>query len=107
MISTTSLQFPATAIRSALRTELIESVKSEASIKGISLPSGSAGVAQAAVDIDSLVVVSLLCTVEPHLGFELPHCVVRTGGYGSVDAAIEHLLPRIESEWNKHKGGVQ
>jgi hypothetical protein len=59
------------------------------------------------VDVDSLVVVSLLCTVEPHIGFELPESVVRTGGYKSVDAAVEHLLPRIEAEWKKRKGAVE
>jgi hypothetical protein len=97
-------QFPAAAVRSALRAELIQAVKSEASVKGTTLPSAPNDIAKANVDIDSLVVVSLLVSVEPQVGFELPESVVRTGGYKSVDAAVDHLLPRIEAEWKKKKG---
>jgi hypothetical protein len=97
-------QFPAAAVASVLRAELIESVKAESTVKGTALPSAPAAIAKAEVDIDSLLAVSLLCAVEPHLGFELPETVVRSGGYKSVDAAMEHLLPRIEAEWKKRKG---
>jgi hypothetical protein len=55
--------------------------------------------------VDSLVVVSILCMVEPIVGFELPDGVVRAGGYSSVESALAHLLPRIEAQWIKKKGG--
>ena len=96
--------FPRSAVEAGLRDELIEAVKIEASIRGISLPVGTAQIAKAAVHVDSLVVVSILCAVEPIVGFELPESVVRAGGYVSVDGALEHLLPRIEKEWMKRKG---
>jgi len=97
-------QFPAAAVRSALRAELIDTVKSESSVKGTILPAASIDIANANVDIDSLVVVSLLVSVEPYVGFELPESVVRTGGYKSINLAVEHLLPRIEAEWKKKMG---
>lgn len=92
------------AVESKLRDELIEAVKVEASIRGIALPADPAQIAKAAVQVDSLVVVAILCAVEPIIGFELSEDVVRAGGYTSVDGALGHLLPRLEKEWTKKKG---
>jgi hypothetical protein len=96
--------FPAAAVEISLRSELLQAVKDEASIKGISLPSSNVDIAKAPFQVDSLVVVSILCVIEPIVGFELPESVVRTGGYGSVDSALYQLLPRIEAQWKKRKG---
>lgn len=96
--------FPAGSVETRLRAELIESVKAEAAIRGDVLPAAPADLAKAPVHVDSLVVVTILCAVEPIVGCELPHTVVRAGGYISVDSAIENLLPRIEKEWTKRKG---
>jgi hypothetical protein len=92
------------AIEAGLRGELIEAVKIEASVRGLALPSVPTQIAKAAVHLDSLVVVSILCAIEPIVGFELPESVVRAGGYASVENALGHLLPRIEAEWTKRKG---
>ncbi len=99
--------FPAAAVKANLRNELIDCVKAEAMIKGGALPAASAAIEATPFQIDSLVVVSILCTVEPILGFELPDSVVRTGGYGSIDQALAQLLPSIEAQWKKRKGGKQ
>lgn len=96
--------FPGSAIEVGLRSELIEAVKIEALIRGIALPAVPTQIANAAVHVDSLVVVSILCAVEPILGFELPESVVRAGGYVSVEGALGHLLPRIEKEYRKRMG---
>lgn len=96
--------FPKSAVEAALRGELIEAVKIEASIRGIALPTAPDHIAKAAVQVDSLVVVSILCAVEPIVGFELPDSVVHAGGYVSAESALGHLLPRIEKEWMKRKG---
>lgn len=96
--------FPTVAVTSCLHDELIEAVKAEALIKGITLPGSSAQIAKVPVPVDSLVVVSILCAIEPIVGFELPEHLVRTGGYSTVESALEHLLPRIEAQWNKKKG---
>jgi hypothetical protein len=96
--------FPSAAIRTSLRSELIQAVKDEASIKGIALATSDIEIDKAAFQVDSLVVVSILCVIEPIVGFELSESVVRTGGYGSVDSALYQLLPRIEAQWKKRKG---
>jgi hypothetical protein len=96
--------FPLATVEAKLRDELVEAVKIEASIRGIALPATLADIAKASVHVDSLVVVSILCTVEPIVGFELPEGVVRAGGYTSVDSALGQLLPRLEKEWTKKKG---
>jgi hypothetical protein len=97
--------FPRAAVEASLRTELVEAVKAEAAIRGIGVPSTSKALANAPFQIDSLVVVSILCAVEPIVGFELPDEVVRAGGYASLNSALEQLLPRIEALWIKQQGG--
>jgi hypothetical protein len=97
--------FPKAGVEACLREELIETGKAEAGLKGIALPSAPADIAKTSFHVDSLVVVSILCTVEPIVGFELPDSVVRAGGYASVDSALTHLLPRIEAHWIRKKGG--
>jgi hypothetical protein len=101
-----SALFPTAAVEDGLRAELIEAIKAEAAIKGIALPAATGAIASTSFQLDSLVVVSLLCMVEPIVGFELSEDVVRPGGYTSIDNAISQLLPRIEAEWKKHIGGM-
>jgi hypothetical protein len=97
-------KFPAAAVEACLRAELIEAVRIDASIRSISLSSAPEQVARAAIEIDSVVVVEILCAVDPIVGFELPDSVVRAGGYTSVESAVGQLLPRIERLWTKRKG---
>jgi len=96
--------FPIAEVESCLRNELIEAVKADSSIKGVPLPALPTQIAKSAVQIDSLVVVSILCAIEPIVGFELPESVVRSGGYVSVESALSNLLPQIEKQWIKKKG---
>lgn len=98
--------FPTAAVEAGLRDELVEAIKAEAAIKGIALPAAVGAIASTSFQLDSLVVVSILCMVEPIVGFELSEDVVRPGGYTSIDSAISQLLPRIEAEWKKHNGGM-
>jgi hypothetical protein len=94
--------FPATSVEAALREALLESVKSTASLHGIALPPTKAAQYVAPVHLDSLDVVDLLCVVEPIVGFELKDSIVKSGGYNSINEAISHVMPRIESAWQKH-----
>jgi hypothetical protein len=96
--------FPLAAVEAKLLDELIEAVKTEALIRGMNLPAAPADIAKVSIYVDSLVVVSILCSVEPIIGFELPDSVVRAGGYTSVDSAIGQLLPHLKKEWAKKKG---
>jgi hypothetical protein len=92
------------AVEARLMDELIGTVTATAAVKGIALPGAPADIAGAAFEVDSLVVVSILCAVEPILGFELSESVVRTGGYSSVRSAVDQLMPRIEAQWISKKG---
>ena len=96
--------FPTAAVEADLRSELIEAIRAEAMIKGVMLPTATSAIAQTPFQVDSLIVVSILCVVEPLVGFELPESVVRTGGYASIEQAVGQLLPRIEAQWQKCKG---
>ncbi|MEM1052787.1 MAG: hypothetical protein AAGI28_11900, partial [Pseudomonadota bacterium] len=78
--------------------------ETEAATHGNTLPKSPAAAAVAPVPMDSLVVVDLLCAVEPVLGFAPSDSTVRTGGYHSVQDALDHLMPRLERQWRKHQG---
>lgn len=98
--------FPAAKVEACLRSELLEAAAMEAELHGAAWPADAAAKGSASVHIDSLVVVDILCAVEPVLGYELREGVVRAGGYWSVDQAIGHLMPQIEQDWRKRKGGT-
>ena len=93
--------FPKAEVEAKLKGALLGAAQSDAAVKGITLPPTIAGQASASVRLDSLDVVSLLCEVEPVLGFKLQESLVRAGGYSSVNQAMDHLLPRIEQAWVK------
>lgn len=96
--------FPVNDVAKALVDELLLIAKDEAQVSGIALPADRPGMMAAAVPIDSLSVVATLVAVEKHLGFELKESIVRTGGYDSVQEAIDHLVPRIQVAWGIHQG---
>jgi hypothetical protein len=96
--------FPLAAVQSCLLAELTMLAETEAQIRGIELPKGPAALIKMAVPLDSLSVVDVLCAVEPIIGFESKDSLVRTGGYPSIEAAMDHLLPRLEAAWKKHNG---
>jgi hypothetical protein len=94
--------FPKAAVEAKLKEALLGAAEADAALKGTVLPADVAGKASASVELDSLEVVSLLCDIEPIVGFELKDSLVRRGGYSSVNDALGHLLPRIEKAWEKH-----
>ena len=73
--------FPTADVELVLRDELIQAAEVEAAIQGTALPAAPAAAAAAAVRLDSLGVVDLLCALEPVLGFTPKDATVRTGGY--------------------------
>ena len=101
----TEVAFPAAEVETCLRDELVAAAAMEAELHGTPWPAGVATISAVSIHIDSLVVVEILCAVEAVLGFELRQELVRAGGYWSVDKAVQHLMPRIEREWLKRKGG--
>ena len=93
--------FPKAAVEAKLRQVLIDAAEADASFNGTALPADVPGKCAASSRLDSLDVVSLLCDVEPIVGFELKDSLVRAGGYNSVNQAMDHLMPRIEAAWEK------
>lgn len=104
LLSTQSTEFPSNNVARALIDELLHVAAAEAQFRGIALPVGRPGMMAAAVPMDSLSVVATLIAVEVVVGFELRGSIVCTGGYTSVQAAVDHLLPRIRIAWDRKKG---
>jgi hypothetical protein len=96
--------FPKAALELVLRDELMLAAEVEASMHGIQLPTSPGVAALAPIPMDSLVVVGILCAVEPILGFAPADVTVRTGGYNSVQDALDHLMPRLERQWRSKHG---
>jgi len=96
--------FPLTEIRDCLIAELTSLVISEAAVTGVPIPSSPAATLKLAIPLDSLSVVDVLCAVDPIIGFPLHESIVKTGGYKSIEAALEHVMPRIEKAWAKKNG---
>lgn len=82
----------------------MEAIASEAAIKGYVVPDTPSALVKAAVHVDSLLTVDIICSVESLIGMKLPQHVVKTGGYSSIEQAIVHVVPRIEKHWNKKHG---
>jgi hypothetical protein len=99
--------FPKTAVEAALRKELLDIATSIAAIHGTAMPAGAAQQSALSIQLDSLAVVDVLCSIEPVVGHQIKDHVVKAGGYGSINEAINELLPKLEKEWTKHqsKGG--
>lgn len=96
--------FPHEAVTAILREELMAVAQLEADINGVTLPKEPSVAALAPVPMDSLVVVEILCSVEGALGFQPKDETVRTGGYNSVQDALDHMIPRLEQQWEKNQG---
>ncbi len=51
--------------------------------------------------IDSLIAVEILCVLDEVLEIQLTECIVRPGGYDTVEEAVEHLAAGARREWDK------
>ena len=98
------LDFPASQVSRHLKAALLDAVKTEATVTGANLPSNDQEIAEFDYVIDSLVAVDLICAVEPILDLEIKDEIVQSGGYDSVQHALDHLLQGIELAWRLSKG---
>jgi acyl carrier protein len=96
--------FPAAELKACLQAELIQIVQSNAGMHGTALPGTPAAIVTTPFPIDSLDVVETLCKLDELVGFNIPHTVVRAGGYDSIGEAIQHVMPRVEKVWSKRNG---
>lgn len=96
--------FPMKAVLDALTNELMSVAQSEAQVRGITLSSTPGSAVKAAVPMDSLTVVDALCVLDAVVGFKLKENIVQTGGYDSVEAALQNMIPKIEKAWLRKHG---
>ncbi|MGY4617642.1 hypothetical protein ACVWZ4_002869 [Bradyrhizobium sp. USDA 4472] len=59
------------------------------------------------IELDSLTVVELIAVLDDYLPFKVTESVVKAGGYGSIAAAVKHVIGRVEKKWDKHYAGVK
>jgi hypothetical protein len=97
--------YPAAAVAAVMQEELLRAVQSRFRRKGQPLPTADNEVVVLAVEIDSLTVVELLSSLDDVLPFKVTESVVKAGGYGSIEAAVNHVVGRIETKWNKYHAG--
>jgi hypothetical protein len=101
----TAPPYPAAAVAAVMQEELLRAVRARFRRKGKSLPAADSEVVLLAVEIDSLTVVELLSNLDDILPFKVTESVVKAGGYGSIEAAVKHVVGRIETKWKKHHAG--
>lgn len=100
--------FPAEAVADCLKQELIEAVRAEGERNEEDLPENPDELAAYSRFVDSLSVVEILCVLDDVLPFTVDESVVRAGGYDSIDAAVKHVMGRVEKKWIEHYGeGLQ
>jgi acyl carrier protein len=52
-------------------------------------------------EIDSLVVVEVICAIEELLGIKIPPTFSPTGGYDSAEACVNDLMSEAEAAWDE------
>jgi acyl carrier protein len=88
----TEAGFPAQEVEACIRQTLNQQVGTQAALR--------ARVASACEpDIDSLVVVELICAIEAILGVSIPPTFVPRGGYDNVEVCINGLLAETKAMW--------
>lgn len=92
--------FPRAKIEQCIRAELARAAEDQAALHDQS-DSDAVGNSDlfANLQIDSLIVVGVLCAIDEVVSFPIPESVVRAGGYDSVVQVVEDLIPKIEKKW--------
>jgi hypothetical protein len=92
--------FPVKAVSACLLAELTSLAESEFALQGVTPPADPITLLTTKIRLDSLTVVDVTLALEDILGFE-PKNIVKTGGYDSIQAALDHMMPRLEAAWKK------
>mgnify|MGYP001769880526 CR=1 FL=1 len=103
MTETRDRTFPAAEIEAAIRGELEQAARDQADIRGASGES-SACVGYVEPEIDSLVAVAMLTRIEPLVTpIKADECLIRPGGYASVDDFVRDIVTKLERRWCKRR----
>jgi len=96
--------FPRAALEARLRSALTVQAADQAVLRDCEPPAPLAR-SSWEPEIDSLVVVELICTIEEQLGLKLPTSFAPRGGYDSAEGCIRDLLAKAEAVWNQRNSG--
>jgi acyl carrier protein len=96
--------FPRAAVEARLRAALATQAVDQAILRDRPPPLPSAR-STWEPEIDSLVVVELICAVEEQLGLTLPTSFAPKGGYNSAEECIRDLLTKTGAVWNQLNPG--
>lgn len=97
--------FPLQAVTACLLAELTALAESELTLQGAPSPTAPGAITTMKIRLDSLTVVDITLALEDIIGFE-PKDIVRTGGYDSIQAALDHMVPRLITAWKRKNPGA-
>jgi acyl carrier protein len=93
----TTAAFPTAAVEACIREELSRQADGQSLLR---MPKPSDG-ASWEPEIDSLVVVEIICAVEDLLNVKLPETFTPRGGYENAEDCIGDLLSAASSVWHE------
>jgi acyl carrier protein len=94
--------FPAGELEACIREALADQAADQAVLRPGRLTTATSVVPRSwEPEIDSLVVVEVICAVEELLGIEIPATFSPKGGYDSADACVNDLMSEAKTAWTK------
>jgi acyl carrier protein len=101
LVGSRSTVFPATEVEACIRDALAD----QAVLRTRRLPTTGTSIAPQPwePEIDSLVVVELICEIEELLGVQIPPTFSPRGGYDSAEACINDLVSEAKAAWDELK----
>lgn len=86
--------FPSQEVESCIRDALIDEQASQALLRPRSISACEP-------EVDSLVVIEVICAIEELLGVSLPTSFAPQGGYESVEECVTDLLAQTKAVWTQ------
>ena len=97
-----SALFPSAEVETCIRDALADRAAEQAVLRpGRAMTATPVAPRSWEPEIDSLVVVEVICAVEELLGIELPATFSPKGGYDSAEACIKDLISQASAAWDE------
>jgi acyl carrier protein len=94
--------FPAAEVEACIRDALADQAADQAILRPGQAATTTSGAPRSwEPEIDSLVVVEVICAVEEVLGIKIPVTFSPKGGYGSAEACVTDLMSEAKAMWNE------
>lgn len=98
--SSVEANFPAAEVEACIRAALADQAADQALLRpGRATTATPLAPRSWEPEIDSLVVVEVICAIEEMLGITLPATFAPKGGYVSVDECVNDLMTEAQSTW--------